>query len=162
METSQPSWTTCGKSAFVKAPLFLAALAPILLGVFGCSTVQRFEDVSDAPAYRAYVGATFRLEVAMHLSGVNAPPGYGQTVDYYVVHPTSPSWSGPELITRDLLPAGTELNVKAVRRCTNCLFDERFEAEISLPAHLTQQTRPIHIRLTHLTPELARKLDAER
>ncbi len=95
----------------------------------------------------------------MHLSGVNAPPGYEKTVDYYVLNPTSPGWSGPELITRDTLPQGTLIKVESVHRCTNCLFDfgDRLEAKIHLPHNQTQFDRPIKIPLRFLDPPFARK-----
>lgn len=130
-------------------------LAAALLG--GCNTPQRHEDVSTSPAFRAYVGATYRLKVPMHLSGVNAPPGYGKTVDYYVVNPTTPGWRGPELITRHTLPAGTEVTVRSVRRCVNCPFDEVVQAEIRISGHATEFVRPIHINLRYLAPEFAAK-----
>lgn len=135
----------------------LIILSVALLGVAGCSTPQKFSDISSDPVYRAYVGARYRLLVAMHISGVNAPPGYEKTVDYYVVNPTAPSWSGPELITRDTLPAGTEVIVQSVRRCTNCPFDEVIEAEIRILAYKTEFIRPIRIRLKYLAPEFAAK-----
>ena len=119
---------------------------------------QKFEDVSSSPTYRAYVG-TYRLKVSMHISGVNAPPGYQKTVDYYDVNPTSPSWSGPELITRDTLAAGTEITVKSVRRCINCPFEEVVDAEIHIHGYTTEFTRPIHVGVKYLSPDFAVKLE---
>ena len=135
----------------------LLMLSAALLGVCGCSTPQRFQDVSSSPDYRTYVGATYLLKVPMHISGVNAPPGYQKTVDYYVVNPTSPSWSGPELITRDTLAAGTEVTVTAVRRCINCPFDEVVDAEIRISGYVTEFTRPIHLGVKYLAPNFATK-----
>lgn len=127
------------------------------LGLCGCSTPQRFEDVSSVPAYRAYVGATYRLQVPMHISGVNAPPGYEKTVDYYVVTPESPGWTGPELITRDTLAVGTEVSVTSVRRCTNCRFEEVVDAEIRVSGYTTEFLLPIRIRVKYLAPDFAVK-----
>lgn len=141
----------------VSASGWLLLIAGVL-GVCGCETAQKFEDVSSAPAYRAYVGARYELTVAMHLSGVNAPPGYEKTVDYYVVGPASPSWSGPELITRDTLPPGTVLEVDAVRRCTNCLFGQVVEANVRIHDYRTQFHRPVHISLEYLRAEFVRPL----
>ena len=74
----------------------------LILGIFavaGCNNAQQFEDVSSASAYQTYIGVGYASKVEMHLSGVNAPPGYEKSVDYYVVNPSVPSWGGPELIT---------------------------------------------------------------
>lgn len=135
-------------------------LGAAMLGLFGCSMPQRFEDVSSAPAYRPYVGATYRLLVPMHISGVNAPPGYEKTVDYYVVTPASPGWSGPELVTRDTLAAGTEVSVTSVRRCTNCPFAEVVDAEIRVSGYTTALPRPIHISVKHLAADFATRRKA--
>ena len=141
-----------------RLPLWLL-LIPSLLSFGGCNTAAKFEEVSADAAYHSYVGAVYELEVPMHLSGVNAPPGYEKTVDYYVLNPVSPSWSGRELITRETLPAGTVLEVESVHRCTNCIFDfaDRLEARIRLPHYRTQLDRPIKIPLQFLEPNFARK-----
>ncbi len=141
-----------------RAPSFVRLFLIAGLSIFcGCQTQQKYEDVSTTEAYRAYVGARYELKGTMHLSGVNAPPGYEQTVDYYVVNPASPSWSGPELITRDLLPPGTVIQVESVHRCTNCLFEKLIKAQIRLPNYRTQLSLPIHIPLQYLGAEFARK-----
>ena len=139
--------------------LVLSLLIPSVLSLGGCNTPAKFEEVSSDAAYHSYVGTVYVLEVPMHLSGVNAPPGYEKTVDYYVLDPTSPSWSGPELITRDTLPQGTLIEVESVHRCTNCIFDfgDRLEAKIRIPNHQTQYDRPIKLPLRFLDPPFARK-----
>ena len=129
-------------------------------GIFsGCNTPAKFEEVSSEVPYRAYIGAIYALEVPMHLSGVHAPPGYGKSVDYYVINPTSPSWSGPELVTRDTLPKGTQLEIASVHRCTNCIFDsgDRLEAIVRIPHNRTQFDRPIKIPLKFLNSPYSRK-----
>lgn len=138
--------------------LVLSLLAAGLSMVCGCSTPQKFEDVSSRPGYHAFIGAKYELQVAMHLSGVNAPPGYEKTVDYYVIDPTSPSWSGPELITRETLPPGTEITVESVRRCTNCPFEDVVSAEVRISDYRPHFSRPIHIQLKYLTPVFAKDL----
>jgi hypothetical protein len=141
-------------------PTFSRVGLVLLAGIFivsGCNTPQRFEDVSSSLASRAYVGARYELQVAMHLSGVNAPPGYEKTVDYYVIDPVSPSWSGPELITRDVLAPGTEIIVDSVRRCINCPFDEIVSAAVRISGEPTPLGRPIYVQLKYLAPDFARR-----
>ena len=135
----------------------LLLILPVL-AVAGCSTVQRFEDVSAASAYRIYVAGEYALRVEMHLSGVHAPPGYGKSIDYYVVNPTAPGWHGPELITRETLPVGTVLRVESVHRCTNCFLGEVVKAKIALPAHQRTIDLPIHIPIQYLSDAYARRL----
>ncbi len=130
--------------------LFVAVLAITP----GCSIPAKFQDVSEDKAFSAYVGAQYTLKAPMHLSGVNLPPGYRQVIDVYSIHPTSPNWSGPELITRDILPAGTRLIVESVHRCTNCIFEkERFEARVKIVDYTPAIDRPIKISLKYLSAE---------
>ena len=138
----------------------LLMLSAALLSVCGCTTPQRFQDVSSSPDYRAYVGDKYLLKVPMHISGVKAPPGYQKTVDYYVVNPASAGWSGPELITRDTLAAGTEVTVTAVRRCINCPFEEVVDAEIRVLGYMTEFARPIHLDVKYLASNFATKREA--
>lgn len=120
----------------------------------GCHIPAKFQEVSHEQAFSAYVGAQYTLKVPMHLSGVNLPPGYRKVIDLYSIHPTSPTWSGPELVTRDTLTPGTILIVESVHRCTNCIFEkERLEAQVRIVNYTTAVDRPIKISLKHLTPE---------
>jgi hypothetical protein len=133
-------------------------LIPIILAVAGCDTAQEFEDVSSASTYQAYIGVSYASKVEMHLSGVNAPPGYEKSVDYYVVKPSAPSWSGPELISRETLPVGTVLRVESVHRCKNCVFGKLIKAKITLPGYKGRIDLPVHIPLQYLGEDFARRL----
>jgi hypothetical protein len=125
----------------------------------GCNTRARFEEVSSAPAYSRYIGEEYVLKVPMHISGVNLPPGYRKIIDIYVVNPTSPSWTGPELVTRETLPPGTVITVESVHRCTNCFLDfkDRLEAHLHIPGFGKTADRPVKISLEHLEPPFAER-----
>lgn len=142
----------------MKLPVSLIILTASVLVFCGCSTAQRFEDVSSDPVHSAIVGGHFNLKVPIHISGVNAPPGYEKLIDYYVVHQTSPSWSGPELITRDTLPSGTIFTVESVRQCSNCPFERVIDATIRFSSYATEVSRPVHIKLAYLSTELMEPL----
>ncbi len=133
-------------------------LISVIFCLAGCNVAQKFEDVSSAATYNNYVGVEYVLNVEMHLSGVNAPPGYEESIDYYVVNPATPSWSGPELITRETLPVGTVVRVQSVQRCTNCLSAQRLRATITLTGRAPRDDRPVHISLEFLNGEFASRL----
>jgi hypothetical protein len=65
----------------------------------------------------------------------------------------------PELVTRDTLPNGTQLEIASVHRCTNCIFDsgDRLEAIVRIPHNRTQFDRPIKIPLKFLNSPYSRK-----
>ncbi len=140
----------------LKIPVTILAALGLLAA--GCTSVQsRYEAVSSQPEYEDIVGSEYTFRAEMHLSGVNAPPGYEPTVDYYVVKPAAPSWSGPELITRETLPVGTIARVEAVERCTNCPFENRLRARITLAAY-PRLDRPVYLPLQYLNDDMATRL----
>ena len=124
----------------------------------GSGIAAKYVDVSTEPAYRKFVGARYELRVPMHLSGVNAPRGYERTIDYYTLNPATPSWTGPELITRRTLPSGTMVAVKSVRRCRNCPFDSRVEALVQIDGVDIDSRFSVSISLGHLAPSFAREV----
>lgn len=138
----------------------LAAVGLLGLGIMlalGCTTAATYADVSAQLAYRELTGARYELRVPMHLSGVNAPPGYEKTIDFYTVSPASPGWSGPELVSRCTLPPGTWVAVRGVRRCTNCPFETRVEALVEIAGVTVDARFPVSISLEYLAPEFARR-----
>lgn len=130
-------------------------LSAMMISFISCSDVQEYEDVSGLPEFRSYVGAEYTTKEEMTITGVNAPPGYGEKIDYYVVHPSSPSWNGPEVITREPLAAGTRLTIEFIHRCTNCLFglSELTKAKIRVEGFVNEAELPIHIQLDDLSPD---------
>ncbi|MCC6416152.1 MAG: hypothetical protein IT582_09610 [Opitutaceae bacterium] len=119
--------------------------------------MQKQEDVSALPPYKSHVGSSYALKQEMRLAGVTAPPGSETTVDYYVITPISPGWSGPEVITREALPAGTIVQVEAVYRCVNCLFEKPLKAKVAMPGHGSNLNRPVYIPLKFLSAEWVEK-----
>lgn len=131
-----------------------AAVALILtFALAGCSGSLKYDDVSDHPIYRNLIGAVYITKEAMNLSGVNAPPGYANRVDYYVIDSANPGWSGRELITRKVLPSGTQLQVVSVYHYTN-FFREGLKFRVRLlNQHNPPQDLPIYLHGNYLSPE---------
>lgn len=138
------------------APLLLLVM---LASTLGCNTRAKFQEVSQERAYSGFIGAEYVLNVPMHLSGVNLPPGYRKVIDVYRLNPVSRTWTGPELVTRETLPPGTLLVVESIHRCTNCILDfkDRLEAQVRIVNHGTKVDRPIMVSLDFLEAEFARR-----
>lgn len=103
---------------------------PALLTVIGLVTTMlsgcweaHFEDISNAEEHRDIVGMSYITVSPLLLSGVNLPPGYGDSVDICYLERTSPTWAGPELISRTTIEKGTLFTVLGAEQCTNCYFD---------------------------------------
>lgn len=81
----------------------------ILLILAGCSV--SYKDISSDDRFVSYIGKEYIFLEDMHLSGVNLPPGYEDTIDVYTISRKSRAWGGPELITRVTLKKGTTIRV---------------------------------------------------
>lgn len=124
-------------------PVFL-----VLMLCGGCAI--KYKDVSYLPEYKSLIGGTYCLTNSMYISGVNAPPGYGGNIDYYKIDPLSHNWSGPEKITEDILPKGTRLTVKIIRKPKTYFLGDRIQSEVSVAPYKTEETHPIYIGLKDL------------
>ena len=121
----------------------------LVLFITGC--VAEYEDVSESVEYKGLIGGRFILKKNMYMSGVNAPPGYSEVIDFYSIDPIDRAWSGRELITRETLNAGNVFKINKIRRCTNCLdFSEIIKATVSLESFETKVVAPIYIRLKNI------------
>jgi hypothetical protein len=120
----------------------------LLIFIFGCAL--KVEDVS--PEYNSLLGNRFSLESEMYISGVNLPPGYGKDINIYIIGPTQPSWTGPELITRNTLGKGTILKVQGVRRSVNsALFEgQQIDAVVEVELYEKAVNVPVVIELRYL------------
>jgi hypothetical protein len=114
----------------------------------GCA--QKYTDISGQPAYTPFIGMTYAVTNRMYISGVNAPPGYEKTIDYYAIDPLDRRWDGPEKITEDVLPAGTKLKIKNIRKPNVRLFGAGIESEVEVEPYKLKEAHPIYINLDDL------------
>ena len=107
----------------------------VLAGVMACALsgcFASYEDVSAEPSYRSLIGRELRTDSELLLHQVTLDRNYAQRVEVCsITHP--PGFDGPEVVGRHILPAGTAFRVLRVRRCTNCLGEERVELVVSSP-----------------------------
>jgi len=122
--------------------------------VSGCTL--KYENVSEHPGYLSLLNTRFSLKKEMYISGVNLPPGYGKDINIYIISPTHPTWTGPEVITRDILKPGTILKVKSVRRSINSVLREgkKVEAVVVVDPYEKDANVPIVIELKFLKQQL--------
>lgn len=120
----------------------------ILFGVFS-SIKTNFKYVSEQEQYNSYISKQFSLKDGMQLSGVNLPPGYNKDINIYYLEPVSPSWSGPELISREELDKGTVFTIIQIRECTNC-FEDQIQAVVHLEVNKKLAAVPIVIDLEQI------------
>ena len=109
--------------------------------------------MSDKQQYSHLINNNYALTTEMYISGVNLPPGYGKDVNIYLIERTSPTWNGPELISRDMLKTNTKFKVKSIRECTNCYFNEEIDAIVTIKSFKKTANVPIAIGIGYLGSE---------
>ena len=97
--------------------------------VIGGCFQQKFENISESREASSIVGREFASIQSLVVHGVTSDPNYRGGVTYYAVK-KPPGSSGPEILERFTLPAGTHIKIVRVLRCTNCLFGNNLIAEI--------------------------------
>jgi hypothetical protein len=133
----------------------LSKLIIICISILLASCKAEFKDVSEQAEYKNFIGVKYSLIQEMYISGVNLPPGYSNIIHIYKVGRTKPSWSGPELISRDILPVGTTLQVNSVRECTNCPFDHIVQVIINVTPYKKAVNVPVAMDIEYITEYLS-------
>lgn len=108
-------------------------LAPIVAALLLSSCIMaEYDDVSAEPAYRDLVGRRLRSQSLLHIHAVTLDRNYAPVIGQYSIT-APPGFDGPEVLSRDTLPAGTVFKTLSVRRCTNCLFQNKVDLMVELP-----------------------------
>jgi hypothetical protein len=98
-------------------------LATVLYAAFalsGCNA--EFDDVSEAPEHRRVVGELCQIQLPLNAHGVTLNIERNKRTDLIAL--TTLNLSGPEITFSTRLPAGTTLEIVAIRQCRNCPFDD--------------------------------------
>ncbi len=145
--------------------LTITAVLPIIAiflygSLFGC--VLRFKDVSEEPEYSPLLNTRYALKTEMYIFGVNLPPGYGDDINIYTMHPTDCGRiSGPEILSEDTLGVGTILKIKSIIRSVNHLPKcQEIDAIVSVNLFKKRARVPVRISLEYLqSPDCVYKLE---
>ena len=111
------------KPRTLKNMIFHLALSiSVLVFVFGCTVFVDFEDISHNKEYRELMNTTYKTKERLLIYGVNMDKVIQKVVHQYTVVNES-GFSGREVVTRNLLPYSTIIQIKKVLSCTNCYLD---------------------------------------
>ncbi|CAA6679443.1 Unannotated [Lentimonas sp. CC4] len=116
----------------------------------GC--VLNYKDVSHEFEYTSFVKSRYVVRTEMYIWGVNAPPGYGNVIDYYSISPVELGRiTGREILSESILQPGTVLEIQKIKESMNHLPGYRRVAAIVLVDSFDNQfDAPIEISLEHL------------
>lgn len=107
-----------------------AVLAVALLS--GCPQAE-YMDAGASERYSSLVGARYLSGAKLVLHGVRYERRGDNAIDEYVIT-EFPGFDGPEVVTRSVLESGTNILVKRVLICKNCLSAKvKLDVEIDPP-----------------------------
>ena len=93
----------------------------ILSMLVACGASAKFRDASNDSSYAGLVGGRYRTLNEFLVLGVSTDRDYPPVTDLYLIT-EKPGFGGSEVLTKDILPAGSLLEVKSVNVCTSCLY----------------------------------------
>jgi hypothetical protein len=138
---------------FATAVLATAVFLFALEGIFAILPDAEYEEVADPvlPVGR------WRSTAPSVIHGITVERNYEAVVSYFTITP-EPGIAGPEVLIRQDLPPGTEIDVLRVERCTNCLanlFGESFRIQAVLASTSEFRSAPVYVRHGALSGEVA-------
>ena len=105
----------------------LYACACFLLFLAGCKT--EYKDVSFNIEYTRIIGARYETLVPFYIYGVTLDKDYAPNVDIYMI--TNVKLGGREKITKDILNAGSKMEIQKILSCFKCLVpDVVFDVQV--------------------------------
>jgi hypothetical protein len=125
------------------AAIRIIQAAAIAAALTGCGMAE-YEDISANPRYSGLVGQQLEATSELYLHAVTLDRNYAKRVDTCSIT-SPPGFSGPELIYRHTLPAGTSFQILGIRRCTNCPFDERVQMVVRSQSDTSCGEAPVTI-----------------
>lgn len=91
----------------------------IMLVTGGCDFLAaKYVDASGDAGVRELVSTRRTTTTDLLLLGIDSYPSR-RKIAYYVLVP-SPGFDGPEVLSRAVLPKGTQIHITGAKRCTNC------------------------------------------
>lgn len=131
----------------------IARSAPVLytaIALAGCNA--EFDDVSVTPEHRQVIGEHCRIQSSINAHGATLKLGRNRKTDLIAL--TSFGVSGPEITFSTRVPAGTTLEIVAVRKCKNCSFDDRIEYRVlSQPTPKEFGDVPVYMNIQRVAPD---------
>ena len=78
-------------------------------------TVLEFEDVSTDPEFKSHLGKRFTTKVELIAHGITMDQNYAKTLSHVSIT-AFPGFTGPEVLFRSMLPAGSQFEIIKVLR----------------------------------------------
>ena len=123
----------------------------LIVSIVGCWFVD-YEDVSHEKEYSALVGERFTTLTDLQINGVTMDRNYKKQIDLYTIY-VLPGFSGPEVVSSEILKSGTDFEILKVLRCTNCLFENRVEIVIKITSNNKYNNAPVEISYDYFKSE---------
>lgn len=79
-----------------------------------------YRDVSGSAEYVHLIGREFRSLDQLMIYGVSYDKRYETIAEFVIAE--KPGFGGPEVLTRDVLPIHSLIQVNQIMACTNCLY----------------------------------------
>lgn len=127
--------------------LYMMKMIILVFLLFFSGCTAKFEDISSSEEYSKIFNKKYRTLIPLKINGIYSGNGK-KKVDTYIIN-KFPGSSGPELIDKQTIEAGTIVKINKVVRCINCFA---FPKTISFIVNISKKVKEeVPIRLINLS-----------
>jgi len=90
----------------------------VSISLFGCSA--EFEDISDSSKYVQYLGVEYETTKDLLIYGYTLKLEKNKKLDGFAIYAPPSVASGPEFLSKEILPKGSVFSIIKIQKCSNC------------------------------------------
>ena len=85
-----------------------------------CGCLAEFEDISNSKEYALYIGNEYVTTKDLLIYGYTLKLEKNKKLDGYAIYEAPGIASGPEILSKEILPKGATFSIIKIQRCSNC------------------------------------------
>ena len=91
----------------------------IFITLLLCGCLAKFKDISSQQEYAQIIGVEYETTKDLLIFGYTLKLEKNKKLDGYAIY-KAPGIGGPEILSKEILPAGTVFTIIKVQQCSNC------------------------------------------
>ena len=92
----------------------------IFISFLLCGCLAEFEDISNNKEYARYIYVEYETTKDLLIFGYTLKLEKDKKLDGFIIYEAPGVASGPEILSKEILPKGTVFSIIKIQRCSNC------------------------------------------
>ena len=119
-------------------------LSALLLFLFLAGCRQEFDDINSSEKYKHLIDNKYSSIKPLRIHEITMDRNYKKIADHYTLT-KPPGIAGPEVISSDNVPIGTNVKIKKVLQCSNCWFGSPIIIVVDLDGDSLKEGIPVFL-----------------